>query len=144
MGKTGKLYMRHCKIHFRTRFYLYLHNFTFCRTFVVILCTHGHRACFPAYQQSNPYLSIPKRGLFDLSAACRPEKCRRRQSPRHRVAYASRLLVHQTLLTTSINDKLQREGNTKNTIPAQPYGQPRAHSYARSYNLARRQTIICR
>ena len=31
----------------------------------------------------------------------------------------------------------------KNTIPAQPYGKPRAVSYARAYNFARRQTI-CR
>ena len=31
----------------------------------------------------------------------------------------------------------------KNTILAQPYGQPRAVSYARAYNFIRRQTI-CR
>ena len=32
----------------------------------------------------------------------------------------------------------------KNTILAQPYGQPRAVSNARAYNLSRRQTICTR
>ena len=79
---------------------------------------HTRSPClFSSFPAVYHYLSQPKRGFFhDLSPAFRLEKCRRKQSPRHDVAYASYLWC--------INrNKLRREGNMKNTIPAQPYGQ---------------------
>ena len=64
--KTSRLYILHCKTRTPTLLRPY-RFFRFRRTIVIFLWTHGHRAYFPAYQQSDGYLSIPKRGSFMIS-----------------------------------------------------------------------------
>ena len=87
--------------------------------------------------RSNCHLSIPKRSFFNiLSPGCRREKCLRKSN------LATTSHTPCTFVKTHLNE-LRLEGGVKNTTPAVPYGQSRAGSYARTYNLPWRQTI-CR
>ena len=134
--RTGKLYILHCKIRFRTILplcttsgfagllrYFYEHTVTVLISQLIscLTCTYQYR-----------------RGVsFMISLQHADQKNTDGNSQ-----LATTLHTLRTYLCIKPG-KISTKREHENTIPAQPYGQPRAVSYARAYNLARRQ-IRCR
>ena len=138
VAKTGKLYnMRHCKIRFRTLLPLY-NFFRFSRTNVFFFYAHTVTVLISQFFSLQTASYQCRRGVSVTISLWHTDQ-KNADGNSH---LATRLHTLRTYLCIKPKQTSTRRKH-EDTIPAQPYGQPRAGYYARAYNLVRRQTI-CR